>query len=265
MGELGVVIGKHVFKPRPVRLRRPVEQLHQPRGERFADLLGEAIAAQALQILMNAEQGESPRARRGEVGHRRQRLGEELSGHDLETAIRRAAHAHAQRPQRPAVRILRALFIEPAAVEAQVVVEAPGLGIERVMQERRVSGGQRPHALRLFLHLVQQHGENEGARVVVRAVAFGEIRHGEQGVLEEAGRVGHPRQMVQLQLRQLARLLIQGLGGKRLSRQHRPLAAAPTRTSACRGAPRCSRPSRGPACRRSCEWRFGAFRRAAVR
>ena len=71
------------------------------------------------------------------------RLREELSGHHLEAPERRTSHAHAQRPQRPALTILRSLLIEPAAVKTQEIVEAFRLGVEGVMQEGGVGGGQR--------------------------------------------------------------------------------------------------------------------------
>jgi len=85
------------------------------------------------------------------------------------------------------------------------------------VQERRVGRGQGSDPQRFLFHLVQVHRQNETPRVVVRAIALGKIRHGKQGVLEEAGRVGHPRQVVQLQLGQRARLLVEGLGRKQLS------------------------------------------------
>ena len=68
--------------------------------------------------------------------------------------------------------ILRALLIQPAAIEAQVIVEAPRGGIESVIQERGVRGGQRPSAHGILVQLTEQHGENEGPRVVVRTVAL---------------------------------------------------------------------------------------------
>ena len=102
-----------------------------------------------------------------------------------------------------------------------MVVESSLFEIERVVQEGRIGRGQCPHALRLFLQLVEQHRENEGAGVVVRAVTFGKIGHGEYGMLENARRICHPRKMVQLQLRQLALLLVERFRRKGFSRQYR--------------------------------------------
>ena len=62
---------------------------------------------------------------RGEVvsGTRRQRLVEELRGPGLEVAALRAADAGAQRPERPALAVVGADVLEPAAVEAHEVAE----------------------------------------------------------------------------------------------------------------------------------------------
>ena len=49
--------------------------------------------------------------------------------------------------------ILRALPIQPSAVEAHVIVEAPRGGIESVIQECRVGRGERPGALQLLSEL----------------------------------------------------------------------------------------------------------------
>src|ERR1700730_18856595 len=91
------------------------------------------------------------------------------------------------------------------------------------MQERRVGCGQRPHALRLFSQFTEQYREDEGASIVIRTVAFREIRDAKNSMLEDSGRIGHPREMTQLQLRQFPRLLVERLRGKRFSRSRRPL------------------------------------------
>ena len=56
---------------------------------------------------------------------------------------------------------------------------------------------------------LQQQRQHQRARVVIRAIAFREIRHREARVLENAGRIAHAEQVIQLQLRQLARLLVE--------------------------------------------------------
>ncbi len=154
--QLGIVVTQLLFKPRPIRVRGSVEDIHQPRGERIANLLSHAVAAEPTQILMDADERECPGARRSKRGHHRQCLGEELSGHDLETSMRGASYAHAQRPERAGVTILRPLLIKPPAVETQEVMEPPGFVIKGVIQEGCVSGGKRPHACRFHFQLVEK-------------------------------------------------------------------------------------------------------------
>src|SRR5260370_40528963 len=92
-----------------------------------------------------------------------------------------------------------------------------------MMEESSVSCGQRPHALWLFSQFTEQYHEDECASVVIRTVACRKIRNAKNGMLEEAGRIGHSREMTQRQLRQFSRLLVERLRGERFSRSRRPL------------------------------------------
>ena len=49
--------------------------------------------------------------------------------------------ADAQRPQRPALTVLRSLRVQPAPIETHVIVEALGFGVEGVMKKRGAGGG----------------------------------------------------------------------------------------------------------------------------
>ncbi len=158
----------------------------------------------------------------------------------------RTSHAYAQRPERSAMAVLGPLWVQPLPVETQVVMEALRLGIECMMQECGGGGGQPPHGFRVLAQFRQQHRENESARIIVSAIAFGKIRHAENRVLEDSGGIGHPQQMAQAYFRQLPRLLIQRLGGQELSRTRRHFQARTLERCACTSAPRCSRSSRGP-------------------
>src|SRR2546428_8056405 len=89
--------------------------------------------------------------------------------------------------------------------------------------EKTLDNGHRPHALWLFSQFTEQYREDECASVVIRTVAFREIRDAKNGMLEDSGRIGHPREMTQLQLRQFPRLLVERLRGERFSRSLRPL------------------------------------------
>src|SRR5688500_16028005 len=99
---------------------------------------------------MYADEAERPRPRRRKARQRGQRQREELSSHHLEAPERRTPYTHAQRPNRSPLTVFRSLFVEPAAVKTQVVVEAFGFHIESVMEKSSGRGGQCPHPLRIF-------------------------------------------------------------------------------------------------------------------
>src|SRR5690348_18427932 len=61
--QLGIVVTQLLFKPGPVRVRGPVEDVHQPVGESIAGLMGQAVAAQTAQIFVDANEAECPCAR----------------------------------------------------------------------------------------------------------------------------------------------------------------------------------------------------------
>ena len=86
--------------------------------------------------------------------------------------MRGASYAHAQRPERASVAILRSLFIKPPPVETQKVMESLRFVVKRVIQEGGVSGGKCSYPCRFFFQLVKQRGKNEGTGVVVRAISF---------------------------------------------------------------------------------------------
>ena len=133
---------------------------------------------------------------------------------NLKTAVCRVPHAGAQCPERASVGIFRSLFIKPAAIKTEVVVEAPGFDVERVVQKSSVRRREGPGPLRFLFEFVQQHRENKRAGVVIRAITLRKVRNGENGMLKKAGRVGHAGKMVQAQVRQFAGLLIERLDGK---------------------------------------------------
>src|ERR1019366_6065663 len=135
--ELRVVVRQFLFKPLPVRMRTRFEDLHEPASKCLPGLVDQAVAAQPAQIFMDADQAERPRPRRSEPRQRGQRQREELSSHHLEAPVGRTPHAYAQRPERPPMTVLRPLFVQPAPVKTQVVVEALRLEIESVMEESR--------------------------------------------------------------------------------------------------------------------------------
>src|ERR1700683_3818098 len=118
-------------------------------------LVDQAITAQPAQIFVNTDEPEGPRARRGKLRQGRQSQREKLSSHASEAGIGGTPHAHAQRPERSSLTVLRSLFIQPAAVEAHEVVEPFRFEIEGVMEKSRAGRGQSPYAFRFLSQLTQ--------------------------------------------------------------------------------------------------------------
>src|SRR5437667_2518309 len=124
----------------------------------------------------------------------------------MKASERRTSDANAQRPKRSTVTVLRSLIVEPAPVKTHVVVETLRLDIECVVKKRGAGCGECPRAFRVPSQLTKQHREDECARVIIGAIAFGKIGDTEDSVLEHSRRVGHAGEMTQLQLRQFSRL-----------------------------------------------------------
>ena len=95
------------------------------------------------------------------------------------------------------------------------------------MKKAGAGGGQVSYPLRLLAQLAEEDRQNEGARVVVGAVALGEVGDAEDRVLEDAGGIGHPGEMVELQLRQLPWPLVERLGDQGFSGARRPVPPRP--------------------------------------
>src|SRR4051794_37914383 len=121
---------------------------------------------------MNANQRECPGPRRCEVCDDGHCLGEELGAHHLEVFLWRASDTHPQSPQCSAVTVLRPLLVQPATVEAQMIMEPFRLGIERMVKERRGRGGDASEALGVLTQLRENESEDECPRIVVRAITL---------------------------------------------------------------------------------------------
>jgi len=78
VGQFGVIIGQHRFKPGPIRLGRRVKKRHQSLRQTFPDLRYRSVAAESPQVLVDSDQRKGPSPWRGEIQHRRQRLREQL-------------------------------------------------------------------------------------------------------------------------------------------------------------------------------------------
>src|ERR1039458_6892245 len=154
---------------------------------------------------MNANQAECPGPWRSEVRHGWQCLRKELFGLRPRTPLRRAPHRGPQRPNRPAMRIFGPLLVEPTAVNTKEVVETCSFWIEGIVQKRGIGCSERPDARGGLFQLAEQDRQNERAGIVVRAVALRMVRRSEARVLENARRIGHMVQMIQIQLRRFMR------------------------------------------------------------
>src|SRR5439155_13879070 len=127
------------------------------------------IAAEPIAIIADAGQRERPGPRRIGVGGGGQGPLEELCGPPLQAPAARASHTRAQGSERAAVGILRAGLLEPAAVETHEVPKAILLRIERVVDERRVGGGQVLNFKSVVAGLLQQYRQKQRPPVVIRA------------------------------------------------------------------------------------------------
>src|SRR5208282_4530199 len=104
-----------------------------------------------------------------------------------------------------------------------------------------------------WIELVEQHREQKGTRIVISAVAFLKIGHGENRVLKYTGAIRHPEKMIKAQWRKLIRLR-----GERLVREGPSSDGAPASRSriakrfhVALGPPR-AKSSPGRADKRSC-------------
>ena len=163
--------------------------------------------------------------------------------------ILRSAERRARRPQSA-----RAwLSSEPSrsshcALMTHEIAEATSFLIESVPQKREVDARQTLELLLrdLTRRFLQQQGEDEGARVVVRAVAFVEIRHVEDRVLKNAGVIAHPKQVIELQRRQLDRVDCPACAPRTPSAEDRSNSPGRVRSFPCSAVPRPARSSRVP-------------------
>src|SRR5438034_3549091 len=119
--ERSVRVGQLRLKPQPAVAAVLNEPVEQPLRQGLAHLVHVTIAAETLEVVADAGQGESPGPRR--IGADRGGQGplEELGGPHLQAPAARASDTRAQGPERTAMGILRASLLEPAAVETHEV------------------------------------------------------------------------------------------------------------------------------------------------
>jgi len=161
---------------------------------------------------VDAQDAEGPGARAGHVQQGRQRLLEQPGGDVLQGGGVGAPQHRAQRPQRPAVAVLGADLFQPGAAVVHEVAEAAGHGVEGVSDERQIARGEFKR-LRVSQFL-QIDADDERAGVIVDAVPLAVVGYGEEGVLQQAGVVGHAPQVVEAQGGQLDRPPVERLDRK---------------------------------------------------
>ena len=202
MGQQGIGVGKTLFKPGPILGRGAFEKIDQPFGQRIAGLRGNAVAAQAAKIFVDAQERIGPGAGRFRVEDGGQRPLEHLGGPRLQMPMLGASRAGAERPERAALAVLRALGFEPAPVIAHEIAEPLRVGIEGVLHEARVGFRQPVQLGPLQFQFLQQHRGDQRAGIVVGAIAVMKIGQRVDRVLIDAGGIGHPRQVIEAQGRE---------------------------------------------------------------
>jgi hypothetical protein len=96
------------------------------------------------------------------------------------------------------VAVFRTFSFQPLPLIAHKIPKTTGFLVKSVPQEPEVNARQAfelvlRHPIRRFLQL---QGQDVSARVVIRAVAFSKVRYAEDRVLENAGAIGHSKQVV---------------------------------------------------------------------
>src|SRR5271157_919630 len=180
----GVVVGQDRLEPTPVRGRRLVIEDDQPGCQRVAGHRRPAGAAEPAKVFMDAEKGEGPRPGRGRFKNRRQYLVKCRNSPELEIAAMRPSDTGSEGPERTTVAVLRPDLLPPESVVSKKIAKPSLRRIERVLKKRRIPAGKIGH----FIpdpEILEQHSEQEGPRIIVRAIPLGIIRDGENRVLEQ--------------------------------------------------------------------------------
>src|SRR6266699_1459454 len=116
--------------------------------------------------------------------------------------------------------VVAARLLQPVTSITHKVAEATKLGIECIPEKSQVSCGQFVEVFRrgIATKLVKELAKDEGPRVVVCAVAFAEVRHIKNRVLQDAGFVSHSHEVIEPKRRQIVRPARKGPFRKRAAR-----------------------------------------------
>jgi len=114
-------------------------QSQQPPAQFLPDPAGPPVAREPPQIFVDADERERPGPRTGRAVNGREGLLEQPAGHAVEGGRGRHAQDGAQRPQGPAMAVVRAAVLPPVALVVHEVAKASGLGIEGVREEGEIA------------------------------------------------------------------------------------------------------------------------------
>jgi hypothetical protein len=218
----GVRVGERILEPRPFGRARPLVKTDETLDQLSSHRLDAAVTGESPQVLLDTEQSVSPGSRASEPEQLRERGVEDLAAEIALSRVDGPPDRGAQRPDRMPVAVLGTEILGPGPVEAHEIPEPAPTGVEGVKDERQVARRKAPNRLVIQrAGFFDQRHQQERPRVVVQAIAFGIVRHGEPRVLQQAGVVRQQTQVIELELRQL---------GRRAHRPERPRASRATLT-----------------------------------
>ena len=220
LAEAPVLVGDGLLEPGPSVRARPREERREPPRELASRRLDFAVPLEGVQVLVDPEKREGPRARAGERAWLQgsaawKRPSTRLRRLGLAACPTTVPSAHSARPW---------LSSEPALSSHfrsydMKLRKRPLDGVEGVVHEGEVTRPQRAQRRRVLAPRVfEQCHEPQPARVVVEAVAVLVTGDVERGVLQEPGVVGHRPKVDEARLGELC-----GAYGERPRLERAPL------------------------------------------
>src|SRR5438445_13705962 len=109
---------------------------------------------------MNSEQREGPRARKRQIGQRRQSCLENSTRGAAQPGINGSADHGAESPNSSAVAVLRTYLFQPTSFVSEEIAKPVGARIEGMVEESEVARRQIVGAVGRFTKLVQVQRDN---------------------------------------------------------------------------------------------------------
>src|SRR5580704_6680789 len=139
LGQPGVPIGRNILKPFPIRTLYGLIHVQQPSRQCESYALCVPVARVRMEVLLNPQHRVRAGPRTVKTNCCRQREFEQAPGSSSQPMIFRSRQQSSQSPQRPAMRIFRALVFHPVVVVAQEVSESFLLSVKSVLQECQIA------------------------------------------------------------------------------------------------------------------------------